>query len=108
MLPITLGILLALVILFLLDRLGLWMERRGWIYWRKRRSKGTLGSTLLSLQDIFESGKASHILEIKQDDSKATPDPGGDEPAPPDAGPSPETGGKAGRPHGRPGAASRR
>jgi len=86
MLRIALWIVLTLLAVILLDRLGLWMERRGWIYWRKQRSGGTLASTLLNLQDIFESGKASHIIEVRQDDRTAAPDPGGDEPPAPSTG----------------------
>lgn len=77
MLRLALGALLVLVALVLLDRLGLWLEGRGWLYWRKRRSKGTLGSTLLELQKILESGKAKHVLEAKRDSRKDPPDPGG-------------------------------
>lgn len=80
MLRLVLGVLLVLVALVLLDRLGLWMERRGWIYWRKRRSKGTLGATLLELQKIFESGKSKHVIEAKRDGRKEPPDPGGGKP----------------------------
>ncbi len=72
--------IIILTLGFLLDRLGLWMERRGWIYWRKRRSRGTLGATLLELQKIFESGKSKHVIEAKRDDRKDPPDPGGAKP----------------------------
>jgi hypothetical protein len=78
--PILKLILLAAAILlgvFLLDRLGLWAERRGWIFWRKRRPSGNaLGGTMLELQKIFESGKARHVIEAKHDARKETPDPG--------------------------------
>lgn len=80
MLRLALWILATFAALFLLDRLGLWMERRGWIYWRRRRSKGTLGATLLELQKIFESGKPKHIIEAKRDGRKDPPDPGGGRP----------------------------
>ena len=80
MLRLALGALLVLTALVLLDRLGLWMERRGWIYWRKRRSKGTLGATLLELQKIFESGRSKHVIEAKRDGRKTPPDPGGGKP----------------------------
>lgn len=71
-----LALALAVVALALLDRLGLWMEARGWIYWRRRRAQGsTLGSTFLELQKIFESGKAEHVLAAKHDTAKESPDP---------------------------------
>ena len=70
-----LAIALALVALGLLDRLGLWMEARGWIYWRRRRAQGSaLGSTFLELQKIFESGKAEHIIEAMHDGRKESQD----------------------------------
>ncbi|WP_257306426.1 hemerythrin domain-containing protein [Geothrix campi] len=70
-----LAIALALVALGLLDRLGLWMEARGWIYWRRRSAQGSaLGSTFLELQKIFESGKAEHIIEAMNDGRKEAQD----------------------------------
>lgn len=76
-----LGILLGL---WLLDRAGLWAEERGWIYWRKKKASGNaLGSTTLALQAIFESGKARHVIEAKEDAKVEAPDPGsGPPPAP--------------------------
>jgi iron-sulfur cluster repair protein YtfE (RIC family) len=71
-----LAIALVFVALGLLDRLGLWMESRGWIYWRKRRAQGSpLGGTFLELHKIFESGKAEHIIEAMHDGRKESPDP---------------------------------
>jgi hemerythrin superfamily protein len=71
-----LALVLAVVALGLLDRLGLWMEARGWIYWRRRRAQGSaLGSTILELQKIFESGKAEHVIALRQNDGKESPDP---------------------------------
>lgn len=32
---------------FLADRALLWMERRGWIYWRKRKGLSSIGADLL-------------------------------------------------------------
>jgi hypothetical protein len=37
--------------LLLADRLLLWMESRGWIYWRKRRSFSSLGVDLMRASD---------------------------------------------------------
>ncbi|WP_291271148.1 hypothetical protein [Geothrix sp.] len=76
-LSIILILLAALAALFLVDRLGLWAERRGWIYWRKRKSSSNaLGSITLELQTLFESGKARHVIEAKREPKKDTPDPG--------------------------------
>ncbi|MFF2011718.1 hypothetical protein ACFVWY_21920 [Streptomyces sp. NPDC058195] len=35
------------VALFLADRVLLWMERRGWIYWRKRKGLSSIGADFL-------------------------------------------------------------
>lgn len=41
--------------LFGLDRLGLWAERRGWIYYRRKRaSPRSLGNALLETQALLE------------------------------------------------------
>jgi hypothetical protein len=65
--------------LYLLDRLALWAERRGWIFYRKLKPTGNaLGATALELQKIFESGKATHVIEAKQERGKDRPDPGSD------------------------------
>jgi len=73
----TLGFLGLLLALWLLDRAGLWAERRGWIYWRRTRPSGNaLGAVTLELQKIFESGKATHVIEAKQDAKWEAPDPG--------------------------------
>ena len=43
---------------FVLDRLGLWMEKRGWIYWRKtkrdRAGGGAMAGMLTGFQKIIE------------------------------------------------------
>ena len=52
--------------LFLLDRLGLWAERRGWVYYRHRRSSGgAMGNAFLELQSFFEPAKRPIIEERK-------------------------------------------
>ncbi len=78
---------LALILLalaggvILLDRVGCWAERRGWIYWRHRRAKGNaLGATTLELQKIFESQKVEHVIVARQRPKAEAPDPGGDGP----------------------------
>ncbi|WLT32742.1 hypothetical protein [Geothrix sp. PMB-07] len=76
-LRIILIIAAALVLLYLIDRVGLWAERRGWIYWRKRKpSTNALGAVTLGLQQIFESGKAKHVIEVQNEPKKDQPDPG--------------------------------
>jgi hypothetical protein len=49
----------AAVILFALDRLALWMEARGWIYWRrsKQNPSGAIGNAFREVQSILEPEK---------------------------------------------------
>lgn len=58
--------------LFALDRLLLWMEARGWIYWRKVKSKSS-GGFLLG-PDVFDPGtrhleeaREEHVMEDEED-----------------------------------------
>ncbi|HEY1911319.1 MAG TPA: hypothetical protein VGG73_10380 [Vicinamibacterales bacterium] len=68
-------------ILFGLHRLALWMEDRGWIYYRRKHgSSGSLGSACLEVQAMLEPSK-KHVIEIvrmddfEDDDSAAPPKP---------------------------------
>ncbi|GGZ41926.1 hypothetical protein GCM10010387_40220 [Streptomyces inusitatus] len=48
--------------LFLLDRVLLWVEARGWIYWRKRKSMTSIGTEFL--QEITPGAQAQkHALQ---------------------------------------------
>lgn len=62
----VLGLLGIAAALFLLDRLGLWMERRGWIFYRKRKPSGLAPAAFLELQKMVEP-TARHVLEIKRE-----------------------------------------
>ncbi|HEU0093268.1 MAG TPA: hypothetical protein VFS78_14220 [Vicinamibacteria bacterium] len=76
--------LIGAVAFYGLHRCALWMERRGWIYYRKRHgSSGGLGTALLEMQAILEPSKR-HVLEIRRsedvadEDSSDPPKPGRD------------------------------
>ena len=71
------AILVVGIALYLLDRLLLWMERRGWVYWRKTtRSTGPgMGNALLEIQSLVEPS-ARHVLEIRQEVKEESPQPG--------------------------------
>ena len=59
----------AAAALYLIDRLALWLEERGWIYYRKHKaSSGSLGNAFLAIQTALEPSKR-HILEerVKKD-----------------------------------------
>ena len=80
--PMTVTVLWVVIVLLgilVLDRLAVWMEGRGWIYWRKKHgSSGTLGTAFLELQAIFEPGK-QHVIEARRDED-AEEDDSGDPP----------------------------
>ena len=76
--------IIVLAGLYLLDKIALWAEGRGWIYYRKRQaSSGTLGNAFLEVMTIFDPGKR-HIIEerVKKgpaaQESGDKPTPGGD------------------------------
>ena len=72
-------IVFVLVGVLALDRLAVWMEGRGWIYWRKKHgSTGTLGTAFLELQTIFEPSKR-HVIEARREED-AEEDDSGDPP----------------------------
>jgi len=51
---------------FIADRLCLWLERKGWLYYRNSKtSGGFIGSALLELQNIVNPS-TRHTIEMKQ------------------------------------------
>ena len=83
-------LLLAVVVIlaagFVLDRLLLKAEERGWIYWRRRKgSHGMAASAALEVHQLLEPSK-KYVLEVQREQ-----DPEVDEDAdPPTAGGTPE------------------
>jgi len=52
--------------LFLLDQLGLWAERHGWIYWRKKRSKCVGSGAMFAVAaDIYQPNRALYVQEME-------------------------------------------
>lgn len=74
---ILLVALAAIVALVALDRLALWMERRGWIYWRKVKPKGGgLAAGLSAFQHLIEpqshqaiESREEHRTRVVRDDT---------------------------------------
>lgn len=61
-------VLAGLVLLaFVVDRLLLWMEWRGWIDYRRmnpgRIQTGQVGPAFLAIQSLFQSGARHHLEE---------------------------------------------
>ena len=63
----------VLVGLFIVDRMLLGMESRGWIYWRrtKVRPSGGVGNALQELQSFFQPGQ-QHVVEAQRDEHEDT------------------------------------
>ena len=63
--------LFAIGVLFALDRLALWMEGRGWIYWRKRKPSdgggGGMSGLLTEFQQLVEP-EVRHAIEAREQD----------------------------------------
>ena len=79
---IAIGIGVALL-LFALDRLALWMEARGWLYYRRsdHRPSGTLGNAFLEIQSMVDPGKRIVLEERRRE--KTSESQSGDPPDPP-------------------------
>lgn len=58
-------VLIIVLAVLTLDRLGLWAESRGWIYWRRRRPEAS-GAVLNPLVDVFQPGHV-HVVEAQRD-----------------------------------------
>jgi hypothetical protein len=81
------GIAASVTGLWLVDRLFLWMERRGWMYWRRRKGtpgRASVASAALEFQTLLEPAKR-YVLALKKEEKTLADDDG----APPDPGPSP-------------------
>jgi hypothetical protein len=65
MLENALWILASVAGLILLDQLFLWMEAKGWVYYRKVKRKSGFGDIFIA-SDIFDPG-ARHAGEARQE-----------------------------------------
>jgi hypothetical protein len=57
-----------------LDRLGLWLEARGWLYYRKKQPTSSPMSALFALQKVIEP-QVEHVIAVKEENRR---DAGGD------------------------------
>ena len=71
----VLVVVFGVVVVFAVHRLLLWMESRGWIYYRKSSShSGALGNAFMALHSILdpESGRAAeHKLHEEKEESES-------------------------------------
>ncbi len=62
-------ILAGMVALYLLDQLGLWLERKGWLYYRRRKPEsGIIGNSLQELNALLLPSNR-HVIEVKQNEA---------------------------------------
>jgi len=54
-------------VLYIFDKILLWLEEKGLLYYRKHKSdrSGLIGNTLLELQNIFNPS-TQNVIEMKQ------------------------------------------
>jgi hypothetical protein len=67
----------VIVLLFALDRVGLWMERRGWIYYRKVKPKrggggGAMAGILTDFQKLVEPQTEARIQVMEERRTEAS------------------------------------
>jgi len=54
----------AVAALFGLDRLGLWLEDRGWLYYRRKKPTSSPMTALVAIQQAIDPG-IRHVVEVK-------------------------------------------
>ncbi len=54
------------VALFVLDRLFLWFEAKGWVYWRKVKRKSSGGAALMTFNAVFDPS-AHQAIEVREE-----------------------------------------
>jgi len=75
-------ILGVVVAVYLLHRLALWMEGRGWMYYKhKQAARSTLGNAFLEVQSLVDPGKrpvleAKRVEQGEEDESGDPPEAG--------------------------------
>ena len=63
---VLLNVLLSCVAFYFIDRICLWLEERGWLYYRCRKPEGgVIGNALLELQSFLNPG-TRNTIEMKQ------------------------------------------
>jgi hypothetical protein len=87
----VLAVLGLAALLFALDRLGLWLEDRGWLYYRRKKPRGGMSNLASVLYDVCDP-PVKHVIELKEkkparprkETGQGTPDGDADAPPRPD------------------------
>jgi hypothetical protein len=63
---ILIAVIFICVTLYCIDQFCLWLERKGWLYYRHNKPRGGfIGNALLELQSFFIPS-ARYTIEVKQ------------------------------------------
>jgi len=73
----ALWIIGVLAALFALDRLFLWMEAKGWIYWRKKKSSSSAGG-IFGAADFTNPG-AKYLEDAREERTLGEDEDNGDD-----------------------------
>ncbi|MBI1361240.1 MAG: hypothetical protein GC155_13265 [Alphaproteobacteria bacterium] len=68
-----------MVAVFAIDRLCLWMEAKGWIYWRKVKRRGSAGAAALSTFNEAFDPSSRHAAEVREERQVEDEDDGDDD-----------------------------
>lgn len=56
------------------DQLGLWLERRGWIYYRHKKPKEGAGANAMQEMNAFFNPAVRKVIEFQQTESRTRDD----------------------------------
>ena len=74
-----LKILVVIALAYLVfDQLGLWMERRGWIYYRHKKPSEGAGANAMKEMNAFFNPAVRKVIEFQQTESRVRDDQGDD------------------------------
>jgi hypothetical protein len=52
--------------IYFFDKICLWLEKQGWLYYRNKKAEsGIIGNALLELHSLLNPG-TRHVIEVKQ------------------------------------------
>jgi hypothetical protein len=69
------AVVVAFAGLYRLHRLGLWAEERGYIYYLRKKPRGSAAGALVALQRAIEP-QARHVLVVREQADREAADPG--------------------------------
>ncbi len=80
--PIVYWILGIGIALFAFDRVALWAESRGWIYWRRKKAQTGAMSAVFAEMNVIANPSAEHVIVAKEGKKFEERESGDDTPPP--------------------------